>query len=132
MKELYKMEPNNTEVKQNETVVNETTPKPDADAIFCIVNRGFTDLVMTAARKVGAGGGTIIHARGTGNTQLENFYGIVVSPEKEIVVIVVKKEMTDKILLAINSEAGLDSPGQGIAFALPVSDYHGINFNNKL
>ena len=106
--------------------------KTETNAIFCIVNRGFTDLVMNAARKVGAGGGTVIHGRGTGNKQREKFYGIAVSPEKEIVVIVVKKEIVDKGLLAINAEAGLESPGQGIAFALPVSDYLGINLDNKL
>lgn len=104
----------------------------ETNAIFCIVNRGFTDLVMTAARKAGAAGGTVIHARGTSNKQIEKFYGLAVSPEKEIVIIVVKKEITDKILLAINAEAGLDSPGQGIAFALPVSSYYGINFTNRL
>lgn len=112
-------------------VAEPTRTKTPTDAIFCIVNRGFTDLVMTAARKVGAGGGTVIHARGTGNKQIEKFYGIAVSPEKEIVIIVVRKEMTEKVLLAINAEAGLDSPGQGIAFALPVSNYHGINLDNK-
>jgi len=104
--------------------------KVETNAIFCIVNRGFIDLVMNAARKAGAGGGTVIHARGTGNAEISKFYGIVVSPEKEIVIIVVRKDLTDKVLLAINSEAGLSSPGQGIAFALPVSDYLGINLEN--
>jgi len=112
--------------KNNKKITNR---KIETNAIFCIVNRGFTDLVMVAARKAGAGGGTVLHARGTANGQFEKFYGIAVSPEKEIVVIVVKKELTNKLLLAINKEAGLDSPGQGIAFALPVSDYLGINLN---
>lgn len=122
-------------VSKKRPVARAKSNKPrsvQTDAIFCIVNRGFTDLVMTAARKAGAAGGTIIHARGTGSPQLEKFYGIAVSPEKEIVVIVVTRDATDKVLLAINAEAGLDSNGQGIAFALPVSDYHGINLENKI
>ncbi|MCQ2796040.1 MAG: P-II family nitrogen regulator [Bacilli bacterium] len=96
-----------------------------ADAVFCIVNRGFTDLVMVAARKVGVTGGTVLHARGTGSDQFKKFYGISVTPEKEIVMMVVKSDITDKVLLAVNEAAGLDSPGQGIAFALPVTDYVG-------
>ena len=96
-----------------------------ADAIFCIVNRGFTDLVMVAARKVGVTGGTVLHARGTGSEQFKKYYGISVTPEKEVVMIIVKSDLTDKVLLAINEAAGLDSPGQGIAFALPVTDYVG-------
>ena len=100
-------------------------------AIFCIVNQGFTDLVMEAARKEGARGGTVMHARGTGNKDIENFYGIAITPEKEIVMIVVDKKIAEKVMLAINNDAGLDTQGQGIAFALPVSDVVGINTNNN-
>lgn len=105
--------------------------KIETCAIFCVVNRGFTDLVMVAARKAGAGGGTIIHGRGTAGKEYEKFYGIAVSAEREIVIIVVKKDIADNVLLAINKEAGLETDGQGIAFAMPVSDYLGINLVNK-
>jgi len=112
-------------------MANETKKKTATCAILCVVNRGFTDLVMVAARRAGAGGGTVLHARGTASKEMEKFYGIAVSPEKEIVLIVVAKELTDKVLLAINQEAGLETDGQGIAFALPVSDYIGITLLNK-
>ena len=36
------------------------------DLILTIVNRGFADEVMTAAKKAGAFGGTVVNARGTG------------------------------------------------------------------
>jgi len=104
----------------------------ETSAIFCVVNRGFTDLVMVAAKKAGANGGTVIHGRGTGNKDMEKFYGITVTPEKEVVIIVVRKDIVDKVLLQINQEAGLSSPGQGIAIALPVSDYLGINVTNQI
>lgn len=100
-------------------------------AIFCIVNQGFTDLVMEAARKEGARGGTVMHARGTGNKEIENFYGIAITPEKEIVFIIVEKAIAEKVMLAINKDAGLDTAGQGIAFSLPVSDVVGISQNNE-
>ena len=37
------------------------------ELIVCIINRGFSDTVMTAARGSGARGGTILHAKGTGS-----------------------------------------------------------------
>ena len=37
------------------------------EVILCIVNNGFSEAVMDAAREAGARGGTIIHARGTAN-----------------------------------------------------------------
>jgi len=95
------------------------------ELILCIINNGFSDLVMDAAKREGATGGTIFHARGTGNKEIEKFFGISVSPEKEVVLIVVPREKKDAIVSAIYKDAGLDTKGQGIIITLPVSDFIG-------
>lgn len=41
--------------------------------ITVILNRGFADDVMAAARNAGAGGGTVLNARGTAKEDDENF-----------------------------------------------------------
>lgn len=97
------------------------------ELIICVVNNGFTDLVMDAARKEGARGGTIFHGRGTGNPDMEKFFGFSISPEKEIVIILVEEVIKDAVLKAINKAAGLETNGKGIAFSLPVSDTVGVN-----
>ena len=96
------------------------------EAIFCIVNHGFTDLVMTAARAAGARGGTVLSARGTGNKEMEQFFGVTITPEKELVMILVPQNIRDAVLLAVNEGAGMSTKGQGIAFSLPVSDTVGL------
>lgn len=101
--------------------------KRDHELIICIVNNGFTDLVMDAARKEGARGGTIFHGRGTGNPDMEKFFGISISPEKEIVIIIVGSDIKEAVLKAINKAAGLETNGKGIAFSMPVSDVVGVN-----
>ena len=97
------------------------------EAIFCIVNAGFSDTVMDAAKTVGARGGTVIHARGTANTEAEKLYQITIQPEKEVVMIVVPTEIKNDVLHALYREVGLQTPGQGIAFCLPVDDVVGIS-----
>ena len=97
------------------------------EAIFCIVNSGYSETVMDAAKKLGARGGTVINARGTANKDAETFFGITIQPEKEIVMILVPSHLKDDILHAIYKEAGLDSAGQGIAFALPVDSVVGLS-----
>ena len=97
------------------------------EVIFCIVNAGFSDLVMDAAKKFGARGGTVIHARGTANIEAEKLFGITVQPEKEIVMILVPRDIKDDILHALYREAGLESEGQGIAFTLPVNSVVGLS-----
>ena len=97
------------------------------EVIMCIVNSGFSETVMDAAREFGARGGTIIRGRGTANAEAEKLYGIAIQPEKEIVMILVDSAIKNDILHAIYKAAGLNTPGQGIAFAMPVEDVVGLS-----
>jgi len=96
------------------------------EMVMAIVNDGYTDLVMDAAKKAGARGGTILHARGTGNKDIEKFFGVVITPEKQIVMVLVPKDIKDAVIASIYQECGINTKGQGIAFAMPVSDVIGI------
>jgi len=100
------------------------------ELIICIVNEGFSDAVMDAAREVGARGGTVINARGTANKEAEKLFRIDIQPQKEIVMIVVPSALRDGVLHALYKEVGLNTPGQGIAFAMPVDNVVGISDSN--
>ena len=101
------------------------------EVIFCIVNAGFSEAVMDAAREVGARGGTVLHASGTANSDAEKIFGITIQPEKDVVMILVSCEIRDKVLHALYENVGLKTEGQGIAFALPVQDVVGLtNFTS--
>ncbi len=97
------------------------------ECIVSIVNHGYTDLVMEAAKRAGATGGTLLSARGTGNAEIEEFFGVKVTPEKDVVLILVPHAIRDKVLAAINEGAGMSTKGMGIAFSMPVTDVVGIN-----
>ncbi|MCH5162132.1 MAG: P-II family nitrogen regulator [Clostridiales bacterium] len=96
------------------------------ELIMCIVNAGFSETVMEAAKEKGARGGTILHARGTANKSAEAFFNITIQPDKEIVMILVKNEIRDDVMHALYQQAGLKTAGQGIAFALPVTNTVGL------
>lgn len=100
--------------------------------VVCIVNSGFSDTVMEAAREAGARGGTKINARGTARQEAEATFGISIHPEKEIVLILVNEDIRDAILHAIYKSVGLNSPAQGIAFSLPVDDTVGLGNKTPL
>ncbi len=98
-----------------------------ANLVIVIINKGYSDLAMEAARSVGATGGTIVNARGTGNDEIEKFFGVPIQPEKELVLIVVNPSITDKVLEAIYTDAGIETKGQGIAFTVPVDNTIGFD-----
>lgn len=96
------------------------------EMIICVVNAGFSGEVMDIARREGATGGTIVHARGTANPKAEEEFKITINPEKDLILITVRNEIKDNILKAIYNEAGLGTDANGVAFSLPVSDVVGI------
>ena len=99
----------------------------DYELVFCIINKGFAYNVMTVVREAGARGGTIINARGTAREEAEKMFGIAISSEKEIVLVIIEKELKDNVLKTIYDNCGLSTPGQGIVFTLPVDDVLGLN-----
>ena len=97
------------------------------EVIYCIVNAGFSDVVMDAAKEAGARGGTVIHARGTANKEAEQFFHITIQPDKDIVMILVPVEIKEEVLHSLYRNAGLKTAGQGIAFSMPVSNVVGLS-----
>ena len=98
------------------------------ELIVVLVNAGFATVAMDAAKECGARGGTIIHARGTGTKDMEKQYGIIITPDKEMLMILVNSKIKDDVLSAVYKAAGLGSDGQGIAFSLPIDDVVGLKF----
>lgn len=88
--------------------------------LVCIVNAGFSQNVMEAARAAGARGGTIIRGRGSANPEAEEFFNISIQPDKEVILILVTNEIKDAVMTAVFKNSGLSTDGQGIAFSLPV------------
>jgi nitrogen regulatory protein PII len=96
------------------------------DVIVTVVNRGFSEQVMYAAREAGARGGTVIPARGTKKNDEADFLGVAIQPEKDMVLILAERSMRHDLIRAIADGAGLKTEGAGVSFAMPVSDVAGL------
>lgn len=92
------------------------------DLINVICTSGYGDDIMNAARKAGAGGGTHIDGRGTARPDDIAFYGSTLVAEKELLLMFVKREQTEKILASIAQLSCMQSPGSGIAFTFAVQE----------
>ena len=93
------------------------------EMICAIVNKGYADDVMAAARKAGAGGGTVVNARGTARETDEQFFGTHIVPEKEMLMIIVPSEKKEAVLESIRNLKCLREPGMGIAYSTPVENF---------
>ncbi|MDR0812718.1 MAG: P-II family nitrogen regulator [Oscillospiraceae bacterium] len=98
----------------------------DYHLILTVVNSGYAEAVMQAARRAGARGGTIISARGTKAQGEADFLGIPIQPEKDIVLILSAAQTCSAIMSEIATGAGLNTEGRGFSFALPATDVTGV------
>ena len=96
-------------------------------AIMAIVNQGFSEEVMNAARPMGASGGTVFHSRRIGSEEAMKFWNISIQQEREVVLILAKKEDKKAIMQAVNKECGMQSGANGIVLSLPVDEIIGVN-----
>lgn len=113
---------------QEYTRGEETTMKDTKyELIVTIANYGYNADIIASAKKAGAFGGTILHGKGMGSKDAQQFLGVTLVSDKEIILIVTKSEAKETIMKAItssNEEAGI------VCFSMPVSDVTGFKLHS--
>ena len=109
--------------ERNETDMTEN----EYSMIMAIVNQGFSEEVMNAARPMGGSGGTVFHSRRVGTKEAMKFWKISVQEEREVVLILAQKEDKLAIMQEIGKQCGMNSKAQGIVMSLPVDGIEGLD-----
>lgn len=99
---------------------------PMYHSITVIVDKGKAEQVVEVATKAGAKGGTVINGRGSGIHETSKVFSMDIEPEKEIVLILSKAEMTESIVSSIAKEMQIDMPGNGIVYVQDVNRTYGL------
>lgn len=96
--------------------------------IIAFVEDNQTDAIMDAARDAGATGCTVINnARGEGIKESKSFFGLTLSSQRDIVLLLVEQHLSRHILEHIGDVGEFDAkPGTGIAVLLDVEDAVGV------
>ncbi|MBD9010458.1 MAG: P-II family nitrogen regulator [Clostridiales bacterium] len=100
------------------------------ELIIAITNEGRTDMVMNAARGVGAKGGTVLHGKGTGTENQQKFFNVSIAQEKEVILILSEASQKASIMKAIIEKAGPDTEAGAVVFSLPTSAAAGFGILN--
>lgn len=91
--------------------------------INIIVNKGYAEDAMAAARKAGAGGGTVVGGRGTAKAGDAKFFGVEIVPEKELLMILVPTEKAAAVVEAVQSLSCFAKGGSGIIFCSEAQNF---------
>ena len=103
--------------------VNSMVDENTYQLIHIIVNKGYAEDAMAVARKAGAGGGTIISARGTAKETDAEFFGAKIVPEKDMLLILVPQDKKDDVIKAVQDLPCLSEAGSGIVFTSKAEDF---------
>lgn len=121
---LEGLKPDETEFAERKNESNMSDSKHSL--IVTIVNQGFGEEVMDAARNAGAGGGTVVHSRRIGNREAMGFWGMSIQEEKEMLFIVAENENKLKIMQTISEKFGIRSEAKGFVLSLPIDSAIGL------
>jgi len=110
-------------VIQANCAIMEENPVESKKMITVILNKGYAEDAMAAARAAGASGGTILNAMGTAKEGDEKFFGITIVPEKEMLLLIVDDSLLEKVFSAVQNLPCLAQPGSGIIYSSDVSDF---------
>ena len=111
-----------TELKKGDSKMS-SERKGENSLILITCNQGTSDVVMESAKKAGARGGTVFRARLSGVEELENSYGLTLTPEKEILMIIVPNGIRNAVMESINQAHGLRSEAEAVICSLGVDRF---------
>ena len=106
--------------------MHETEKNDGFDVVAVVMERGYTNVAMDAARKAGARGGTVISARGIAENEVKRFFGIEIQAEKEIVFLVVRSDERQQVMTALMQAVGMKTRSHGIVLSMPLSAAIGL------
>ena len=95
-------------------------------ALYVIVDRHEGQKAVAIAQENGAKGATLIHGRGLGKEVKSILLNMNIEPEKDIVLMVVKKSLLATIKGAIYEKMNLEDENKGIIYSLPVTEVRGL------
>ena len=95
--------------------------------IVAVVNQGYSEEVMNAAKAAGATGGTVIHGRHAGDDEVSALWGLGIQEERDIVLIIADGESKVSIMQAITTECGINTDAKGIVVSMPLDTVVGLS-----
>lgn len=97
----------------------------DYTALFLVVDKGKGESVIQISQEAGYYGGTIIKARGSASN-LNNVLNMIVEPEKEAVLMLMKSKSAHQLAMLLREELHLEQPNTGILVKLGVNKTIGL------
>ena len=95
--------------------------------IITIVYEGYLEKVMTAAKRAGCNGGTVMKGRSLSDVIPTKILGFNIEQERDVVLNIVEDKDKTKVMEEISKDCGIKTTGKGICFSIPIEATMGLD-----
>lgn len=95
--------------------------------LVAILAEELEEQAIDVARRSGAGGVTILGAKGIGAKEKKTFFGLTVEGSQSVLVFVLEKKLSVQVLKNLSLELSLQTSSRGVVFTLPLEHIAGID-----
>lgn len=96
-------------------------------ALVAILAEDLEEQAIDSAKAAGAGGVTILDARGIGTKEKKTFFGLTYEGSQSVLLFVLEKKLSVKVLKSITRDLDLNATSKGVVFTLPLEHIAGID-----
>jgi nitrogen regulatory protein PII len=95
--------------------------------LVAIVAENLEEKAIDVARQAGAGGMTILSARGTGVEEKKTFFGLTYQGSQTMLVCILEKKLALSVMKALTDDLELKTHSKGVVFTIPLEHLAGID-----
>ncbi|HHO70169.1 MAG TPA: transcriptional regulator [Halothiobacillus sp.] len=95
--------------------------------LIAILADELEEKAIDAAKRAGAGGVTILDARGIGAEEKKTFFGLTYEGSQSVLLFVLEKKLSLKVMKALTKELDLANHSKGVVFTIPLEHIAGID-----
>ena len=96
-------------------------------ALVAILAEELEEQAIDSAKTAGAGGVTILDARGIGTREKKTFLGLTYEGSQSVLLFVLEKKLSVRVLKQITRDLDLNAHSKGVVFTLPLEHIAGID-----
>lgn len=97
--------------------------------LVAILAEELEEKAIDVARRSGAGGVTILDARGIGAKEKKTFFGLTYEGSQSVLIFVLEKKLSLTVLKALTETLDLRRQSKGVVFTIPLEHIAGIDLS---
>lgn len=96
-------------------------------ALILIIAEDMEERAIEVAKQAGAGGMTLVNARGIGASEKKTFFGLTYQGSQTLMICILERKLALTVMKALTEELELKKHSKGVVFTVPLEHIAGMD-----